>query len=103
VELISVGPDGVERPIRDQIKFAGKAFQSHYFASQGFSPSNYSVTVNRNGVVTWETMQRNEKGEVIMWRGDWQGNKMEGVMSYQSSGGSPKDFSFMSSHFGVQK
>ncbi|MBI4430483.1 MAG: transposase [Candidatus Omnitrophica bacterium] len=103
VELVSVSPEGVETPIRDKIKFVGKSFESYYFSSRGFSRSNYSVTVHENGVVTWETMQRNEKGEMISWRGDWQGNKMEGVLSYHSVESGPHDFSFMSSRFGVQK
>jgi REP element-mobilizing transposase RayT len=103
VELVSVGVDGVERPIKDQIVFSGKSFESHYFSSQGFSPSNYTVTINHNGVVTWETMQRNDRGETIVWRGDWNGKKMEGVMSYRPAGQSPQDFSFMSNQLRAQK
>lgn len=97
IELIYVSPDGVSHPINDRIKFTGKAFQSHYFSSQGFSHSNYTVSVNKNGVITWETIQRNEKGETISWHGDWTGKKMEGNLSYRASGEpGPKDFSFMS-------
>ncbi len=103
VELISVSPDGVETPVKDKIKFQGEAFESYYFASHGFSPSNYTVTVNENGVITWETIQRNPKGEVISWRGDWNGKQMEGVLSYRPEGSTPQDFSFMSSQLRAQK
>lgn len=104
VELISVSPEGVQTPVKDKIKFQGEAFESYYFARQGFSPSNYTVTVNENGVITWETIQRNAKGEVVSWRGDWNGKQMEGVLSYRPEGRTARDFSFMSNRFlGAQK
>lgn len=94
VELIAVSQDGVKTPIRDRIKFVGKSFESHYFSTQGFHASNYSVSMNDSGVITWETMQKNERGEMVNWHGDWQGNKMEGVLSYQPTGKNSQDFSF---------
>jgi REP element-mobilizing transposase RayT len=96
VELVAVDPDGKEHTIKDKIHFSGKAFQSNYFSSQGFSDSNYSVTVHENGVITWETMQKNEKGETVTWRGDLSGQKMEGIMQYQPSEQNSQDFWFMS-------
>jgi REP element-mobilizing transposase RayT len=96
VELITIGEDGNTKQIKDKIRFNGKGFESYYFMNQGFNRSNYTVTVNDNGVVTWETVQRNPEGEIVSWHGDWNGKKMEGMMSYQSSGQNPQDFSFMS-------
>lgn len=101
VELISVSSDGTKRPIKDKIAFNGRSFKSYYFSSQGFSPSNYTVNVQNNGLITWETMQTNERGERVSWRGDREGKKMDGVLSYQGTGHQPQDFSFMSSR-GVQ-
>lgn len=103
VELISVAPDGTQTPIRDKIVFDGRSFESHYFASHGFSKSNYSINVDANGIVTWETMQRNEKGEVISWRGDWNGKQMEGILNYQPEGQATQNFSFATNHFMVQQ
>ncbi len=102
VELISVSPEGVKTPLRDKIKFNGKAFESYYFSNQGFSRSNYTVTVH-DGVITWETIQTNAVGETVSWRGDWQGGKMEGMLSFHPVGKNPQDFSFISNQFGVQK
>ena len=65
VELYTVTRDGTPKPIKDKIRFNGKSFESYYFSSQGFSPSNYTVNVRPNGAITWETIQRNRKGEVI--------------------------------------
>ncbi len=96
VELVSVSESGEKTSIKDKIKFNGKSFESHYFKNHGFSSPNYTVTIQNNGIVTWETIQKNFEGEMVSWRGDWQGSKMEGMLSYHSAGNSPRDFSFMS-------
>ncbi|MFH1208417.1 MAG: transposase [Candidatus Omnitrophota bacterium] len=96
VELYTVTKDGNAQPIKDKIRFNGKSFESYYFSSQGFSPSNYTVRVRENGAITWETMQRNPQGQVISWRGDLEGDQMAGVMSLQSNNKNAQDFSFMS-------
>jgi len=95
IDLYTVDAEGSLKPIRDRIVFDGKSFVSSYFSSQGFKPSNYTVTTQANGIVTWETMQMNAKGEMISWRGDFIGGKMEGVLSLQT-GNQAKDFQFMS-------
>lgn len=96
VEIFTANQDGTTQPIKDKIWFNGKSFASHYFSSQGFRPSNYTVKVRENGAISWETMQRNPKGEVISWRGDLEGNRMAGVMNYQTDGSNTQDYSFMS-------
>jgi hypothetical protein len=94
--MVAVTPEGKEQLIKDKIKFQEKTFESYYFANRGFNRSNYTVTINQNGIITWETIQRNEKGEIVSWRGDWQGNKMDGVLSYRDPEHKPQDFSFIS-------
>lgn len=96
VELTSASESGEKTSIKDKIKFNGKSFESHYFKIRGFSNTNYTVTVQDNGIITWETIQKNPEGEMVSWRGDWQGGKMEGMLSYRPAGNSPRDFSFMS-------
>jgi REP element-mobilizing transposase RayT len=95
VDIYTVTKDGNAQPIKDKIRFNGKSFESYYFSSQGFRPSNYTVKVRENGAITWETMQRNPKGQVISWRGDLEGNQMAGVMSFQSENKNALYFSFM--------
>ncbi len=102
VALVAVAKDGTEQQIKDRIRFTGKSFESYYFSNQGFSRSNYSVTVNEGGVITWETIQRNEKGETVSWRGDWRGDRMEGIMSYHPTEKTGQDFSFLSSRLAGQ-
>ena len=97
-----VSPNGGEKQVKDKIRFTGKGFESYYFLNQGFNPSNYTVTVSKNGVITWETIQRNDRGESISWRGDWDGKQMEGMASHRSVGKNPEDFSFLSQTLGGQ-
>jgi hypothetical protein len=101
VEIYTVTKDGNAQPIKDKIRFNGKSFESYYFSSQGFSPSNYTVRVRENGAITWETMQRNPKGQIISWRGDLERNQMVGVMSFQSNNKNAQDFSFVSKKTGM--
>jgi hypothetical protein len=102
IQLYTISADGKMTPIQDKIHFDGKSFNSNYLSSKGFYPSNYTVRMNKNGSITWETVQRNSQGEMVSWHGDWQGNRMEGVMSYQSENSNAKDFSFMSNQLGSQ-
>ena len=94
VELIQVSAEGQKQRIEDRIKFNGTNFESYYFSSQGFPSSNYTVTIHKDGQITWQATQRNSKGEIVSWRGDWQGNKMVGNLSYRPVGQNPQDFSF---------
>ena len=103
VDLMEKAVDGKERLIKDQIKFRDRGFESDYFSKQGFTRSNYTAHINGNGILTWETVQRNDKGEMVTWRGDCEGGKkMEGVLSYQQHEDHPKDFSFFSKASAIQ-
>lgn len=96
VDLVAASALGEKIFIKDKIRFTGRSFESYYFKVRGFSGTNYTMTVQDNGVITWETIQKNPEGEMVSWRGDWEGDKMEGMLSYHSAGNSPRDFSFMS-------
>lgn len=96
VEIYTLTKDGKPQPIKDQIRFNGKSFESYYFSSQGFTPSNYTVKARKNGAISWETMQKNNKGEVISWRGDLENGRMEGVVNYQGEGKNTQNYQFMS-------
>ena len=96
VELIQTSAEGGERRFKDQIKFTGTNFESYYFSNQGFSSSNYTVTVHQDRTITWQAIQRNSKGEMVTWQGDWRGEKMVGSLSYRPVGQNPQDFSFNS-------
>jgi len=80
---------------RDRLEFRGGKVTSSQLGAQGFAPSNYTMSVQENGTVVWETMQANKAGAVVCWRGEWVGETMRGVMTRQASGAPVMNFSFI--------
>ena len=84
-------------PEKDALTFQDGTFSSKYFSEKGFSPTNYTLTVEReDGPTVWETMQTSEKGGVVFWRGEWKDEAMSGIISRQLEKGN-EEYSFTSS------
>lgn len=98
----------------DTISFTQGKFVSAKLNTLEYTPSNYSLTIEDSGKITWETMQTSPDG-TASWRGEIEQGKMRGILSLRSkevprsperSEGSevegrqkdtqPQDFSFMS-------
>jgi REP element-mobilizing transposase RayT len=80
---------------QDELHFDLKQVSSALLQAQGFTPSNYSLTSDANGVVLWETMQTGPRDEVICWRGEWDGEVMRGVMTRQAPGQVASNYAFV--------
>ena len=80
----------------DTIVFENNRIVSSNLGQRGFTASNYSTSVATDGSVIWETIQRNERGEVANWRGEWDGSIMKGALRTKSADGVARDFSFRS-------
>jgi hypothetical protein len=80
----------------DTLTFKEGKFESQMTAKDDFKPTNTTVTIQEGGPTIWETMQTSEKGGVVFWRGEWDGEKMNGVMSKQISEGKNEDYHFYS-------
>jgi len=88
IELNLHGKSNLSYPRYDKIRFKDGTLVSEYISSLGFSISNYAFTINEEGRLVWETMQRNDRGEMVFWQGEaTQDGKMVGSMSRQ---GAPK-------------
>lgn len=84
----------------DKLQFKGHMLSSKEMAVKGFQPSNYTLTVQNDGTLLWETMQRNAAGGVIFWQGQTtKDNKMSGIMSTNSADGKSQDVLFTSVGF----
>ncbi|MHC4115194.1 MAG: transposase, partial [Planctomycetota bacterium] len=84
IELNLRGKAKINYPRYDKIRFKDGTLVSEYISSLGFSTSNYAFTINSEGRLVWETMQRNTKGEMVFWQGEaTQDGKMKGSMSRQ--------------------
>jgi hypothetical protein len=93
---ISVTPIGntKAKPEGDTLIFYASLVSSKRFAAKGFIESNYTLRTLQDGTVIWETMQKNNKGEIVFWKGELRGETMVGVLSFHPKKGGNEDFSF---------
>ncbi|MGD9014626.1 MAG: hypothetical protein PVI33_01190 [Candidatus Omnitrophota bacterium] len=82
----------------DVITFKDNQVVSANLSRAGFSPTNYTLTVQKNGIVVWETMQTSTRGEIAFWRGEFDSslNKLRGILSHKLSNKTSRDYYFWS-------
>lgn len=80
----------------DTLTFQNDKFFSERSSKLGYSPTNYTLTVQEAGPTIWETMQTSKKGEVCFWRGEWKDAVMTGIISRQLEKGT-EEYYFTSS------
>lgn len=84
----------------DKLYFGKGKVSSKDLSAKKFPESNYTLKVQEDGTLLWETMQRNETGDVIFWQGQTtKDNKMSGMMSRNSVDGKSEDILFNSVGF----
>jgi REP element-mobilizing transposase RayT len=103
IEFVRAGAAVQEKLGTARLHFSGKRFGFSGAFAEGFAPTNYTVTVQPNGFVTWETIQSNAAGDTMSWRGDWKGDAMKGAISFTPAGEKARDFSFYSSGWRYSK
>lgn len=86
----------VAYPRFDKIAFSNGKISSLYFMKSGFGGSNYTLTVQDRGKMTWETMQASSSGGVLVWRADIEAGRMQGTLSLREAGKPAQEFSFVS-------
>ncbi len=69
---------------KDVYTFQNGQFSSKNLSKRGFTATNYTVTVPSEGVesAVWETMQTGKEG-VVFIRGEWEKEKMWGIVTEQ--------------------
>jgi hypothetical protein len=82
----------------DSITFSNNQIASVNLLQRGFSATNYTLTVQENGTVIWETMQTSDKSGIAFWRGEIDANvqKMQGILSHRINNEATRDYSFRS-------
>ncbi|MBU0548717.1 MAG: hypothetical protein KJ838_00095, partial [Candidatus Omnitrophica bacterium] len=65
----------------DIITFSNNQIASANLIRSGFSATNYTLTIQEDVAVIWETMQTSEKSGIAFWRGEVDLNieKMQGI------------------------
>jgi hypothetical protein len=94
---IEIVPLGGGKKTDDTVIFREGKVSLKALKEKGFSPTNYTLTIQDNGSLIWETMQTSERGKIVFIRGEISSDikTMHGIMSYPK-GGKTQDYSFMS-------
>lgn len=91
------------RQEEDILTFSEGKLTSKNLSAKGYLSSNYTVTIQDDNTIVWETMQSTEKGDMAFWRGELQGEAMRGVLSLHPEKGEAQDSSFTSKMSEEQK
>lgn len=83
----------------DTLVFKDNQFSSTLFSARGFEPTNFSLTMQDDGVVVFETMQASEKEGTIFWRGELGADQktLRGMFSHVLSDKQTQDIYFSGS------
>ena len=78
----------------DILTFKGIRIASKNLISRGYNDSNFTLSIAPDGTAIWETMQRNEKEDLVFWRGELRGDTMTGVVGMHPKSGAVEEYSF---------
>ena len=80
----------------DKITFAERKITSKMLSEQGYPTSNATLSIQKNGTIVWETMQRNKNDDSAFWRGNLLPDKttMRGMLLLQPKKGKVEQYSF---------
>ncbi len=98
VEMSSMNNAKVKKEM-DTVIFKDNQVSIANYSKRGFPTTNFTLTVQEDGTVIWETMQTSEKSGIAFWRGEFDPKleTMRGVVSYQLDSKNKQDYSFASS------
>jgi hypothetical protein len=85
-----------EEVIQDILKFKNGEIESEWLVKQGFLPTTYSINIKSEALATWETMQSSEQGDMIFLKGEKEGDKIRGVISWRINDIPKMEYSFFS-------
>jgi hypothetical protein len=100
VEFSLMSAEKLKKPMHDTLQFDQGKLTSAMLTKDGYTPSNYTLSVGADGVPIWETMQNSEKG-TASWRGELHGETMSGILSRHGSDGTAQDYSFLGRQSGT--
>lgn len=87
-------------PASDTLVFQDGQFRSEYLTQQGFTSTNYTLTVKAEDRPTiWETMQSHQDKDegIAFWRGQWMDEDMTGSLVIRRPEKPNEDYYFTSS------
>ena len=95
IRVMPINAEGASAVQPDQLAFANHQVSSKQFAAQGTPDSNYTLATAPGGTTVWETMQTDQQGKLVWWRGEWKGLTMRGMVTQQAAGHPSEQFTFV--------
>lgn len=92
IEWTPVGAGEKAKSQKDTVSFDDRQITSERLSKAGYPASNYTLTVQDDGVIIWETMQTKDGEGVAFWRGELHGTAMRGVLSKHPLSGESEDY-----------
>jgi len=80
----------------DVISFIEGKMISKNMKNAGFNDAEVNVKIDEEGVLIWETMQSDGKGDFAFWRGSVENGKIRGMLTKEDKRGVILNFSFAS-------
>lgn len=94
IGLIPMEAESSASAVKDVLQFEKGKISSENLVAEGYSKSNFSVSLKGPAIV-WETMQTKPDKSVVFWRGELRGETMRGVLSKRPRGkGKAENFNF---------
>lgn len=78
----------------DVLTFKDGTITSKNFLAKGYGTSNYTLSVQEDGTIVWETMQVKNDIDLVFLRGELRGNSMRGAIGTKPQKGARESFDF---------
>jgi len=101
IVLSAVSGETNKYPKTDTLTFSNNKIASEQFGALGYPATNYTVRIDPDGTVVWETMKTKPGEGVIFFRGERRDKKfMQGSITIKpEKGGESTSFNFISKRF----
>lgn len=80
----------------DTVRFEDGKFISRNYSQKDYPPSDYSLIIEDDNRIVWETAQAGPDGVILSWRGEIKKGEIEGGLRLGYPDGKTQDFSFVS-------
>jgi hypothetical protein len=95
IELVPLSGKGKKEA--ETVIFKDNHVSFSAYGKKGFPATNFTLSVQDDGLVVWETMQTSEKAGVMFWRGEMPDMQtLRGIFSYHPDEKTTIDYSFTS-------
>lgn len=92
--------NGGKKAHQDTLTFEGRTISSSRLTQKGYGSTNYGLLMSGDGILSWETMQRNARGDTVFWRGALDGEMIRGTLHMRSRKGKQIKYSFTGTQTG---